>query len=125
MGNRRALDPGWHICPNTPDTVRVCGAYPWQAGTLAFADGSAIYTGVDPDWYEVGLAARDTEALIQEDGLYGTDWFFCPDAHYDKWSAIHQSSDVFIRRKLPINIHFFLPDRIIRESDESEEDDGD
>jgi hypothetical protein len=97
--NRRRLDPGWHICPNTPDTVRVCAAYPWQAGTLVFADGSGIRTGACAGDDDAGNTVN-TEVLIQEDGLFGTDWYMDPDAHYDMWSALNQSSDVFIRRKL-------------------------
>ncbi len=41
---QRALHPAWHICPNTPEVLHVCAAYPWQAHALVLDDGSAVGT---------------------------------------------------------------------------------
>jgi hypothetical protein len=43
------MDPAWHICSPTPDALHVCAAYPWAAGALVFADGSAHWTANGPN----------------------------------------------------------------------------
>jgi hypothetical protein len=45
-GSSKALPSAWHVCPKTPDTLRVCAAYPWQVFPLVFDDGSAIGTAI-------------------------------------------------------------------------------
>ena len=41
---RRVPHPAWHICPNTPEALHVCAAYPWQVDALVLDDGSAVGT---------------------------------------------------------------------------------
>ena len=67
------LDPTWHICPATPDTLQICTAYPWAARALVFADGSAAYTA---DGKSPGAQVCESRALIEQRGLFGS--FGCP-----------------------------------------------
>ena len=46
--NMYSLDPAWHICSPTSDTLHVCATYPWAAYSLVFADGSAHFTALGP-----------------------------------------------------------------------------
>lgn len=91
IGKLRALDPAWRICPCTPATVRVCAAYPWQAYTLVFADGSAVGTSE----YNPGMSVVKSRALYKDsDGRYEATSRFITD------QGKLLKCDVFIRRKL-------------------------
>jgi len=65
-GEYRALDPEWEICPNTPDTVRVCAAFPWQVDVLVFDDGSAVgtFSAVEIGGGEGEEVPPSTESLV-------------------------------------------------------------
>jgi hypothetical protein len=93
LSSHLVLDPAWHICPNTPDTLQVCAApaicdlvgwgkqYPWQAFALVFADGSAAYTCRVGDYEQFGGGLNPGEQAAQSgalkttgDGRYGICW---------------------------------------------------
>ena len=46
--NMCALEPHWHVSPDTPDARHVCATYPWATYALVFADGSACWTALAP-----------------------------------------------------------------------------
>jgi hypothetical protein len=46
--NMHAIEPHWHVSPDTPDARHVCSIYPWAAYALVFADGSACWTALTP-----------------------------------------------------------------------------
>jgi hypothetical protein len=46
--NMLAIEPHWHVSPDTPDARHVCSTYPWAAYALVLADGSACWTALAP-----------------------------------------------------------------------------
>ena len=75
-----ALEPGWYMCTNTPETLHVCAIQtypcPWEAYALVFADGSAAYTNNSNCTGILGLTAgeqaAESGAFKQiEHGLFG------------------------------------------------------
>ncbi len=68
------LDPAWHICPRTPDALRVCASCPWAAYALVLADGSAHWTALAPtakSTFRPGKEAASSGCLRTEKGQYG------------------------------------------------------
>ena len=70
------LNSAWEICSRTPDSMRVCAAYPWAAHALVFADGVALWTALAPtinSSLKAGECASGSENLKQNGNQYGVD----------------------------------------------------
>jgi hypothetical protein len=115
--NMRAIEPHWHVSPDTPDARHVCATYPWATYALVFADGSACWTALAPS-RQPGQLAPFARCLKQHEGKYATravlpegdDFGYelaevaCPVRCYDEngiaCGAFTAVSDVLIRREL-------------------------
>jgi hypothetical protein len=96
-GKLYPLDPGWQLCPNTPDAHDVCKSYPWATHALVFADGSAHWTKTAPQRRRGAKA--DDGRLRQERGLYGIHGIWILDVCDGRMIFAHVA-DVLLRRSL-------------------------
>jgi hypothetical protein len=106
---QRALHQAWHICPNTPEALHVCAAYPWQANALVFDNGSAVGTSARVGmWGEPGqtlclfgaLRRHSSPYHEHHDGFVEAD----PNWHHMRCNSIHDPDPYpfgFIGRKRP------------------------
>jgi hypothetical protein len=95
------LDPAWHICPATPESLHVCAAYPWTTEALVFANGSAVRTG----YYMPGTVLCKSRALSSTGGvecevLQQFVGRFDDNGGHSHPYLVALYADVFIRRKL-------------------------